>query len=186
VVDDVRRRAGRKAKRKGNNFERRVAKMLEEWWGSEFHRTPMSGGSQLAVGFDFAGDVVTNDPTFPFHVEAKNQEGWHVAQVFVSGGCKPYKFWDQACAEAPDSRIPLVIMTRNRHPIWGVVSYDTFSVLQAAIAAHPVSHMDVVRQDGERLVIFLIEELFKTPPDIWRGKSGLVMESTDVEGICSD
>lgn len=72
--DPKRVKAGKKSKTKGNNFERKVAKMLSQWWGSKFYRTPMSGGSKLKEGFHLAGDVVTDDLTFCFHTEcfAKN------------------------------------------------------------------------------------------------------------------
>ena len=40
-----RSRAGKKAKRKGGTFERKIAKYLSEFWGASFHRTPASGGS---------------------------------------------------------------------------------------------------------------------------------------------
>ena len=117
IPTEGRRKAGRKAKRKGSTYERTLCKAFASLWGSKFFRTPMSGGSQLKYDYNLAGDVSTPDETFPYHVEAKNQEAlksFH--NIFVSPKCPVWKWWNQATTECPDDKVPLVIFTRNYMP----------------------------------------------------------------------
>ena len=122
VPDDVgvtssRSRAGKKAKRKGGTFERKIAKYLSEFWGASFHRTPASGGSPLKGDFNMAGDLCTSDEDWMFHVECKNQEalaGFHT--ILTSKKSAVWKWWDQASSECPEDQVPLLIFTKNRIP----------------------------------------------------------------------
>lgn len=123
-------KVGRMSRRKGQRFERDVCKALTKWWKSEFHRTPMSGGSALKKGFNLAGDVVTADKSFPFHIECKNQEGWeldHLLTLPTFG--KLGEWYAQAYTEARKGSIPLLIFTRNNRPVfflfqWSNVEFE--------------------------------------------------------------
>tara|TARA_R100001086_G_scaffold210036_1_gene125919 strand:- start:434 stop:916 length:483 start_codon:yes stop_codon:yes gene_type:complete len=107
---------GKMSRDKGARFERSIVKRLAKWWGSEFQRTPQSGGSQLANGWNLAGDVCTPDETFPFHVECKHVEGWDLSHLLTSKEMGLFGKWlDQASTEASDGKIPLIIFKRNRH-----------------------------------------------------------------------
>jgi hypothetical protein len=73
--DPKRVKAGKKAKTKGNNFEREVALAFETAYGDitrpliqrEFRRTPVSGGFRQ----DYPGDLIV-PPWFPFMPECKH------------------------------------------------------------------------------------------------------------------
>jgi hypothetical protein len=107
---------GKMSRDKGARFEREIVKRLTKWWGAEFQRTPQSGGSQLASGWNLAGDVCTPDETFPFHVECKHVEGWDLSHLLTSKEMGLFGKWlDQATDEAANGKIPLVIFKRNRH-----------------------------------------------------------------------
>ena len=125
ISSSSRRKAGRKAKRKGSSYERILCKAFSGLWGAKFFRTPMSGGSQLKYDYNLAGDISTPDETFPYHVEAKNQEalkGLHT--IFTSTQCPVWKWWDQCTTECPDNKIPLLVFTKNYMPSMVMVYHD--------------------------------------------------------------
>jgi hypothetical protein len=69
---------GKKAKSKGTRGERRVAQLLNELTGKGFRKTPSSGGYNKFGGVviaehKFCGDVICDDQSFAFCVEAKNR-----------------------------------------------------------------------------------------------------------------
>ena len=59
-------------KAKGGVYERKIAKLMTEWTGVKFERVPASGGLHWKKDNRVYGDIVCNDPTFPFVVECKN------------------------------------------------------------------------------------------------------------------
>lgn len=106
----------KKSKTKGSGYERKVAKMLKSIWpDGDFERTPMSGGSQLRVGWKLTGDIVTNSSTFDFCVECKKVEGWRLEQLFTdSTALLIYKWWNQASEQAQlIKKKPMLIFSRN-------------------------------------------------------------------------
>jgi len=69
----------RNSRRKGQNAERKVCSILEEWTGQEFVRVPASGGLRYAsktIQHLICGDVVCTNAefreSFPFQVEVKH------------------------------------------------------------------------------------------------------------------
>ena len=82
------------SREKGARGERALVKKFEAWWGAEFFRTPGSGAFATR-GFDseelsLAGDIITLDESFPFCVECKNAEGWHLEQLLTTKKCVSY------------------------------------------------------------------------------------------------
>ena len=139
-VVTARSKAGKKAKRKGGTFERRMAKVFSDFWGTKFHRTPSSGGSMLKGDYNMAGDLCTSDTDWKFHVEGKNQEafsGFHT--MLVSEKSIVWKWWEQATSECSADQIPLLIFTKNRIPIfcmvpehfWGSVDWKSSVLLES-------------------------------------------------------
>ena len=163
-VTKTRQQSGRMAKNKGANFERFVAKLFEKWWGSKFYRTPMSGGSQLKDGFNMAGDLCTDDVSFPFHIECKKQEKWELAQLFVSEVCRPWAWLKQCLKECPDGHIPLLIMTKNQYPIWVMMLMSTW-------AKRPINgfqSMIYLHHGQHDLVMFPLVDFFnQSTPAMW-------------------
>lgn len=112
------------SKQKGNNFERKVAKILTEKLGMEFNRTPSSGGLRWASDNNVYGDIVTPDD-FPFIIECKNRENWSFDQL-MKGECKEFDSWAEQvegdCDRFQNNTLeyayPLIIFTKNRMPIY--------------------------------------------------------------------
>jgi hypothetical protein len=109
--------ANRHNRSKGAANEAKAVKTFTEWWKGptsqsyEFRRTPQSGGSSLAAGFGMAGDICTNAPDWPFHVEAKRDKGWDFEQLFTTdGAARIGDFVKQAVHDAPATKIPMLFM----------------------------------------------------------------------------
>ncbi len=117
---------GKGSKQKGSGYERRIAKILGEWWGEPFRRTPNSGGwdKQVDDGSVMAtGDIIPpHGSAWPFSVECKNQEGWTL-EAIMSGRCVRFlKWWEQCRKDARTvEKLPLLIFTRNRQPDFAAI-----------------------------------------------------------------
>ena len=89
---------GKTSRRKGSSYERVIAQILQEIWGEEFRRTPLSGGwSKKKV----TGDIVPvsrSKNNFPFSVECKNRK-----TLAVPAWLK------QAKDDCPKNQIPLLV-----------------------------------------------------------------------------
>ena len=159
---------------------------MENWWleinpQAEFARTPMSGGSQLKIGWGMAGDIVCNDPDFPFHVEAKNQEAWKLVHLLEDKGKVLNDWWWQCISDCPANKIPLLMFTKNYRPdycmtymipsllslfvekeISFMVNYEPFEV-------EDVSDLKFQSEDDDiyPLVIFYADSLYETKPRYW-------------------
>jgi hypothetical protein len=115
------------SKAKGSEFERKVAKALSQWWGEEFHRTPMSGGLHWKEDNRVAGDIVTPpDSLYPFTTECKKREGWDLEQVLKGTG-DVEKWWNQAVADGERVKLkPLLIFSKNFAPSYVMMTLNDF------------------------------------------------------------
>ena len=111
--------ASRYAVAKGKDYERRVAKILSEWWGSTLHRTPTSGVNI------YSGDIVDDKGQFPFIVECKKNEQWSLGNLLekAQGEKTLWGFWRQALGnwlEADphhhENDPPLLVFSRSHGP----------------------------------------------------------------------
>lgn len=106
---------------KGSRNERSVAKIMQDWSGYEFARTPQSGGLHWKKAHT-SGDIVCIDDRhglrFNFSIECKFHEDLDLLYL-IQGliGKKTNKileFWKQSEADAKQvGKIPLVFMRRN-------------------------------------------------------------------------
>ena len=95
-------RRGKNAKRKGGNYERKIAKLFQERYGVELKRTPQSGGfaKKSNLADDYRGDITI--------VDTKNYLKLHIK-------CKDHKTFSlpawikQAKDDCPKDRIPVII-----------------------------------------------------------------------------
>ena len=64
-------------KAKGNEFELKISKMLTEWSGQQFHRTPASGALHWSNDKRVVSDIVPPETLsgWPFSIECKKVEG---------------------------------------------------------------------------------------------------------------
>lgn len=82
--------------RKGKEFEQRIARQINEQFGTNVKRTPNSGGLSIK------GDIIaTSGPLSAYHFELKNQEKLNI-----------WKALHQARGDR-GSRLPLVVFTKN-------------------------------------------------------------------------
>ncbi len=106
---------GKMSKTKGSRYELRMSKVLSEWWGAEFHRTPNSGAWSSTHASDMqAGDIITPiSAGFPFVVECKHHEGWTLENVIMNTGSHR-DWWMQTVGDCIRvGKIPFLLFHRN-------------------------------------------------------------------------
>jgi Holliday junction resolvase len=110
---------GARSRNKGARAERDVCRLFQRALGGKWSRVPLSGGWANRAEFHTCGDVITTLPDFPFTIEVKCVEGWHLEQLLVSPEtCPIATWWRQACRQAEEAgRKPLLVFTRNFQPL---------------------------------------------------------------------
>lgn len=159
-------KAGKKSRRKGSSNELAIAKLFKDWWGGEWARTPSSGGwatKDVREGFRTCGDVITTATDFPFCIEAKKQEGWHLEQLLTADKSLLYQWWDQAVEETPDDMLPMLVFNRNH--VERLVMLDV-TTLRPSSLSFPHLILRGTRL-GESLVIFRLSDLFEYDPSVF-------------------
>ena len=77
-------RQGKRAKRKGGNYERLIAKKFQDRYGVELKRTPQSGGfaKKSEKADDYRGDITIVDTKqmLKLHIECTKQKQWQLKQ----------------------------------------------------------------------------------------------------------
>jgi len=116
----------RGSRTKGDRYERRIARIIGDWWGRPVYRTPRSGGTH------WKGDLICTEEALPFSVECKKRESWSFRDLFSGhvGKDNLWGFWSQ-CLDAAeeDRRIPLLVFSKNRQMDYAMVAVRTFSKL---------------------------------------------------------
>lgn len=104
----------RNSKRKGDNAERKVCSILEEWTSEEFVRVPASGGLRYidkTIQHLICGDVVCTNAEFrekfPFQIEVKHYKDLGLRRHYDEAEGKLTKilaqvqrFWEQSQRDA--------------------------------------------------------------------------------------
>ena len=94
---------------KGKRFERKVANRLNERFGTNVRRTPMSGGMTIK------GDIIDLEgPLAQFSFECKNQERLNIWSALKQSQ-------DDA---AIDGRVPVVVFTKNHQPDYVAMKFE--------------------------------------------------------------
>jgi hypothetical protein len=107
-----------------------VTKLLNPWWGCDFHRVPASGGLHWKDDNRVSGDVVAPpNANFPFNIECKKHEGWNFEQV-IKGTGDVVDWWEQCTRDSGKfDQTPLLVFSKNRSPIYFMVRYEDFVTL---------------------------------------------------------
>lgn len=165
--DPKRVATGKMSRRKGAKNERAAGKILEAWWGSKFRRTPLSGGwagsKRAREELGAAGDLICEDPSFPFGVEVKSGEGWELEQLIrAPGTCKIAAWWRQTTEESPAGKIPLLLFTRKLRPWYAMTNKE--AVLNLLLARANPMLMLLPARGASPSAIFLLEHLTNLKP----------------------
>jgi hypothetical protein len=166
---------GVNGRQKGQTAERKLAKVFATWWGSEFARTPLSGGfatPKFRDDWDAAGDLVTPDKTFPFCVESKKVEGWILDQLLTSDKTKMNSWWHQTRSETAAGKVPMLVFTKNRAPTFVMMRQQdvelsltkNFRNYFTRCFEYVISCPDI---DNDRVVIFTLDDLVRTEKEKW-------------------
>lgn len=153
------------SKKKGDGFERKIAKLLSEWWNESFERVPASGGLHWKNDQRVYGDIIPPEGSnFPFTVECKNRESWNMDSLF-SGSKEIQLWWDQVSGDCEESgKKPMLIFTRNRRPDYVMIRTEDTTHYH-----HERDHIQISFFDGENFesvtVMGLVDFLIHTPPN---------------------
>lgn len=116
---------GKRSRNKGAGYERKVAKLMTDWWGGQFSRVPASGGLNWGSDQRVAGDIVPPpESEFPFVIECKKQEGWTFDHIALDISA-PREWWSQVVMDSRRvSRVPLLIFSRNHAKDFIMIPYE--------------------------------------------------------------
>lgn len=110
------------ARNKGNTFENKCCRLLEEALGLGLHgfgRNPRSGADRR-----FPGDIAPVDEAIRdklnYYIECKNRKGWTLDRVFRGKAeTTVWKWWRTAVKEAAQyEKCPMLIFTQNNAGIY--------------------------------------------------------------------
>ena len=154
-------------KNKGNEFERKVAKMLSEWAGVKFMRTPSSGAIHNFNDKRVVSDIVPplSVGEFPFSIECKNVECSWEWNTLIDGTSQTInKHWDQCKDDAArEGLVPLLIVTKNFRSIYGIVEEHIWLKIYVDTMVN-VSTVTFNNTGNESLVFFKLEDLLNNVP----------------------
>jgi len=179
----------KKSKNKGNRAEREAAKKFSQWWGSNFTRTPSSGGfgtKQFRDGWNAAGDIVTPDTSFPFIVECKWQECWHMEQLIKNDKCEIFKWWQQALNETGLGKVPLLFFTRNGHPWYVMIDLDDLTASRKVFNhydqfTHPTFVLNLSKEKSgypdNYVAIFTEQTFFSGKAELWKKEAPKIIKA---------
>lgn len=121
------------SKQKGSDFERKVAKMLSDWSGEKFMRTPMSGAIHNFKDKRVVSDIVAplSIGEWPFSIECKKVECSWSFNTFIEGTSQTLKeHWKQCCEDSDrESLVPLLVFNKNYRDVYAMVKQSTFETL---------------------------------------------------------
>ena len=123
-------------KAKGNNFERVTAKLLSDWSGHKFMRTPMSGAIHNFKDRRLVSDIVPPQTLldWPFSIECKKVEtSWEFSSL-IEGTALFWRHWEQCWEDSQrENMIPMLVFNKNYREIYVAITVDTFQKLELDI-----------------------------------------------------
>ncbi len=133
------------SKKKGDTFERKIAKELTAWWGYQFNRSPQSGGASWGKDNNAVGDIVVpQEANFPLVVECKHREEWTIDNVLLNNR-EPHTWWEQVINDSSKvNKTPCLIFTRNRAQSYVALPYDEKVYEDLRDNEYPVMRTDFI------------------------------------------
>ncbi len=151
------------SKKKGNRFERVVAKFFTEWSGFNFGRTPGSGS--FHNNRDLGSDLICNDDKHKnrccISIECKNYQDIRFEHVLLGNKrCKIFDFWKQASKDAKRTKkFPILCMRYN-----SMHKGEFFFVIDEKVAASLLKIQDLSNNPIKRLMTISAPELIQLKP----------------------
>lgn len=175
-----RSKVGKRSMRKGQGFEREVAKILSAWWGTEnsFVRTPLSGGWTKRTKFlgeerkQVAGDLICPSD-FPFVISCKKVESFKFHTLIADWESSLLRKWWFEVKEEAESvgKRPMLVFSKNRWKKYVCISNDDFKKLFIKCNCFCIN----IPSEAVSLVIFTFDEWCKQVlPDSLIMEFGLV------------
>ena len=147
-------------KEKGNNFERKVAKLLSEWSGVKFMRTPSSGAIHNFKDKRVVSDIVPplSLGEFPFSIECKCVEcSWEFSAIIENTSQNLRDHWSQAVDDANRENLrPMLIFSKNFRDIFIAIRKCDYDIMSLNITNCIFSYSE----DRDTLVIFKMKDFF--------------------------
>lgn len=146
------------SKKKGNRFERVVAKYFTDWSGFKFGRTPGSGS--FHNNRDLGSDLICNDDKHKnkccISIECKNYRDIRFEHVLLGNKrCKIFSFWEQAFRDASRTKkFPILCMRYNSMP-----KGEFFFVVNELIARPLLKVQNLVKNPITRVMTIGAPEL---------------------------
>lgn len=133
------------SKKKGDTFERKTAKVLGDWWGVKFSRTPQSGGASWASSNNAVGDILPPaNAGFPLVIECKHREEWTMDNVLLNNR-EPHTWWAQVVGDSKTiGKAPCLIFTRNRGQMYVALPYIEEVYEDLRDKSYPVMRTDFI------------------------------------------
>jgi len=103
--------------------ERDAAKLLAEWWGVKFYRSPASGAMATVMADALSpnlqramtGDIYCDDEEFPFSVEVKAYAQLSLYSLMTNPKADLWAHWEQAKVQAMRfKQIPMLMFKEDR------------------------------------------------------------------------
>jgi len=136
------------SKQKGNTFERKIAKVLGDWWGFKFSRTPQSGGSHWLADNNAVGDIVAPpQANFPLVIECKHRENWTIENIMLNNK-DPHTWWEQVITDSNRiGKAPCLIFTRNRANTFVALPYIESVYEDVRDTGEPIMRTDFITEN---------------------------------------
>lgn len=151
-------------KAKGNGFERVVAKLLSDWAGVKFMRTPASGAIHNFKDKRVVSDIVPplSIGKFPFSIECKKVEcSWEFSTLLEGTSQTLKQHWKQCTDDATrEGLVPLLIFTKNFREIYAMMRLDDFLVYSTDTNLTP--RMTLYLPESSPLMIFRLKDFLAT------------------------
>ena len=153
------------AKNKGNTFERKVAKMLSEWAGVKFMRTPGSGAIHNFKDKRVVSDIVPplSIGNFPFSIECKNVKcSWEFSTLLDRTSTTINSHWKQCEEDAKrEGLIPMLVFTKNFRSILAIIPAQVWNYFPSDVMGEiPTLLLDYVCET-QSLIMFKFENFLE-------------------------
>ena len=152
------------SKEKGKKHEREVAKLLSEWSGHKFMRTPMSGAIHNFKDKRVVSDIVAplSIGAFPFSIECKCvQYPWEFNTI-LEGTSTFWKHWEQCYMDAErEDLFPMLVFTKNYRETFVAIRQTEFdALLKDTEKAHLIIQPPAGKSFG-RIVVMNFKEFLE-------------------------